>query len=184
MMVLIPTICFVCGRSRTLGDKGSSATCLPSLFRSFWCFFDFSTSVRWMCFTTMSIATRFSMPRGTMMSACAGVSFINRTLLRLRHTCHLSLRLYVAPEIRLDVGKPLLDTSFYISSSLSDISGNLLFLSISYQAIKATLWVKDILLRARHRSASASAKIFMSSSSKTRGSYNANIPSRISTWGE
>ncbi len=179
--MLMPMICFVCASSKTFGESGSSSTCFPSLCSSFWCCFDFSTRVRWMCFTTMSMATRFSTPRGIMMSICSGLSLSSRIPHGGRHTCNFALRLYITTKVWLDVRNPLLDASFYVSSPFSHITGNFLLLSISYQAIKATFPRKDVLRRARHRSASACAKIFMSSNSRTRGSYNAKIPSRIST---
>ena len=43
------------------------------------------------------------------------------------------------------------------------------------------LLMEDLLRLDKHRSASASAKIFMSRSSRTRGSYRAKMPSNIRT---
>lgn len=93
----------------------------------------------------------------------------------------VTLRFDVAMKIWFHKRDPLFDTSFYIPPSFSDISRDLLSFSISKQPYDTGLELSDALLRARHRSASASANIFMSNNSKIRGSYSANIPSRTST---
>lgn len=134
MIVLMPTICLVCSKSKTFDDKGSSSTCFPSFCKSSWCFLDFSCSTRCTCFTTMSIATWFSILRGIMISAHPELASSTSVFVcSMSVTCEVTLRFDVAMKIWFHKRDPLFDTSFYVPSPFSNISGDLFCFSISKQ---------------------------------------------------
>ena len=103
--------------------------------------------------------------------------------IRYRHTCSVSLRLDELVEVGLDERKPLLDAAFDVSATLAHVAKDLLAAMVSGDSRHACMR-KNSRLRDKQRSASASAKIFMSSMSSTRESCRAKMPSRIMTCGE
>ena len=103
--------------------------------------------------------------------------------LSVSHTGVISLRFDEFFEIGFHKWYPLFDTSLRISTPFLDIPNNLLCLDISGRTPKSRDYF-SLLLRAKQRSASASANIFMSRRSRTRWSKIAKIPSSMRTWGE
>lgn len=93
------------------------------------------------------------------------------------------LRLDVFGKVWLHKGKPLLDATFDISAALSYIALDCR-MSVSHMYQISSQMSAFLRRRDRHKSGSASAKIFKSSISKTRSSWSAKIPSRMSTCGE
>lgn len=95
----------------------------------------------------MSIATRFCIPLGTMISVSRSV-LLQQTALRSGfRTCVLPLWLNIAFKVWFYVRNPLLDAAFNVSTPFPYIANNLLYLSISHQASKGVciLYVKALI---------------------------------------
>lgn len=167
MTVFIPMISLVCSKSRTLSDRGSSSTCFPSLCNSSWCFLDFSLSVRLTCPTTMSIATRLSRRAGIIISTSTFQVFypsvFGKEFLPAIFRCgstHFSkfgftndIHCLMHPSISRPRSLTSRVTCLVLESAWKPRSG---------------LPGRNILLRARQTSASASANILRSNRSSTR----------------
>ena len=109
-----------------LGERGSSSTSRPSLRSSIWCCLDFSARVRWICLTIMSIATRFCIPLGTIISkAIISNAAAGRFVGNGFKTCILPLWLDVALVVGFNVCDPLLDAAFYVPTPFLYVASNL-----------------------------------------------------------
>ena len=102
---------------------------------------------------------------------------------RERRTRNVALWLDVSVKVWFDEGEPLLDATFNVSTSLADIAEHWLAVPDQYRQAKRVAEADSHRLD-KQRSASASAKIFISSMLSTRASCSANMPSRIMTCGE